>query len=129
MRKKILFLTRTALLLAVVIAFQLFGKLIPYNNFIVGPAVNAALLVATAAAGLWSGIAISVIAPLVSAFTNKAPLAPLVIAYSPCIIIGNIIIVLAFWLFRKKRSPGKLTECISFVKSRSVLKSASCLVR
>ena len=123
MRKKILFLTRTALLLAVVIAFQLFGKMIPYNNFIVGPVVNTALLVATAAAGLWSGIAISVIAPLVSAFTNKAPLAPLVIAYSPCIIIGNIIIVLAFWLFRKKiELPGEITGGILGVIAGSVLK-------
>ena len=61
MTDRIRFLTRTALLLAVVIAFQVFGKMIPYNNFIVGPVVNAALLVATASAGLWSGIAISVI--------------------------------------------------------------------
>ena len=90
---------------AVVIAFQLFGKMIPYNNFIVGPVVNAALLVATARQ-VCGRHHISVIAPLVSAFTNKAPLAPLC-AYSPCI-IGNIIIVLAFWLFRKRSNcPAK----------------------
>ena len=83
MKNRTRFLTRTALLLAAVIAFQLIGKLIPYNNFIVGPVVNAALLVATAAAGVWSGITISVIAPLVSAFTNKAPIAPLVLGFSP----------------------------------------------
>lgn len=98
------FLTRTALLLAVAIAFQIFGKFIPYNNFIVGPIVNAVLLVATAAAGLWSGVAISVIAPLVSAFTNKAAIAPLIIGFSPFIIIGNIIIVLAFHFLRKKNA-------------------------
>ncbi len=102
MRNKTRFLARTALLLAVAIAFQLFGKLIPYNNFIVGPVVNAVLLVATAAAGVWSGVSISVIAPLVSAFTNKAPIAPLVLGFSPFIIIGNIIIVLSFHFLRKK---------------------------
>ena len=65
----------TALLLAVV-AFQIFGKLIPYNNFVVGPVVNAVLLVATAAAGLCGAHYICNCSS-VSAFTNKAPIARL----------------------------------------------------
>lgn len=104
MMNKTKFLARTALLLAVAIAFQIFGKFIPYNNFIVGPVVNAVLLIATAAAGVWSGISIAVIAPIVSAFTNKAAIAPLIIGFSPFIIIGNIIIVLAFHFLRKKNA-------------------------
>lgn len=102
MRNKTKFITRTALLLAIAIAFQIFGKFIPYNNFIVGPIVNAVLIVATAIAGIWSGTAIAVIAPLVSAFTNKAPIAPLILGFSPFIILGNFVIVLAFHLLRKK---------------------------
>ncbi len=102
MNQKTRFLTRTALLLAVAIAFQFFGKFIPYNNFIVGPVVNAVLIVATAIAGLWSGTAIAVIAPLVSAFTNKAPIAPLVLGFSPFIILGNFIFLLSYHLLRKK---------------------------
>lgn len=96
------YLTRTALLLAVAIAFQFLGKFIPYNNFIVGPVVNAVLIIATAVAGLWSGTAIAVIAPLVSAFTNKAAIAPLVLGFSPFIILGNFIMVLSFYLINKK---------------------------
>lgn len=102
MQNKIKFLTRTALLLAVAITFQFVGKFIPYNNFIVGPVVNAVLIIATAVAGLWSGTAIAVIAPLVSAFTNKAAIAPLVLGFSPFIIIGNFIYVLLYFLFQKK---------------------------
>ena len=102
MNNRTQFLTRTALLLAVAIAFQIFGRFIPYNQFIVGPIVNAVLIVATYTAGIWSGTSIAVIAPLVSAFTNKAAIAPLIIAFSPFIIIGNFIIVLAFYLLRKK---------------------------
>jgi len=102
MKNKTQFLTRTALLLAIAIAFQIFGKFIPYNNFIVGPIVNAVLIIATYTAGFWSGTSIAVIAPLVSAFTNKAAIAPLIIAFSPFIILGNFIIVLAFHLLRKK---------------------------
>lgn len=102
MNNKTKFLTRTALLLAVAITFQFLGKFIPYNNFIVGPVVNAVLIISTAVAGLWSGTAIAVIAPLVSAFTNKAAIAPLVLGFSPFIILGNFIIVLSFHLLRKK---------------------------
>ena len=35
---------KNSFIASAVIAFQLIGKLIPYNNFIVGPVVNAALL-------------------------------------------------------------------------------------
>ncbi len=108
MTNKTKFITRTALLLAVAISFQIFGKFIPYNNFIVGPIVNAVLIIATAAAGLWSGVAISVIAPLVSAFTNKAAIAPLILAFSPFIIGGNLIIVICFHLLRKKNKVAGL---------------------
>lgn len=102
MKNNTRFLTRTALLLAIAIAFQIFGRFIPYNNLIVGPIVNAVLIVATYTAGFWSGTSIAVIAPLVSAFTNKAAIAPLIITFSPFIILGNFIIVLAFHLLRRK---------------------------
>lgn len=103
MKNSTKFITRTALLLAVAIAFQFLGRFLgPYNNFIVGPVVNAVLIIATAVAGLWSGVAIAVIAPLVSAFTNKAAIAPLILAFSPFIIVGNIIIAAAFQLLKKK---------------------------
>ncbi len=102
-RRKTRFITRTAMLLAVAIAFQLLGRFLgPYNNFIVGPVVNAVLIVATAAAGVWSGIAIAVIAPLISAFTNKAAIAPVILAFSPFIITGNIIWVLSYYFIAKK---------------------------
>ena len=103
MNNRTKFITRTALLLAVAIAFQLLGRFLgPYNNFIVGPVVNAVLIISTAIAGFWSGAAIAVIAPLVSAFTNKAAIAPLILAFSPFIIIGNVIIAGAFAVLKKK---------------------------
>ncbi|NTV88852.1 MAG: ECF transporter S component [Clostridiales bacterium] len=108
------FLTRTGLLLAVAIAFQLLGRFLgPYNNFIVGPVINAVLIIATAAAGIWSGIAIAVIAPLISAFTNKAAIAPVILAFSPFIISGNIILVLSyFFLARKNKYAAIATGAV-----------------
>lgn len=97
------FITRTALLLAVAIAFQMLGRFLgPYNNFIVGPVVNAVLIIATATVGVWSGVAIGTIAPFVSALTNKAAIAPVILAFSPFIVLGNIIIVLAFFFIMNK---------------------------
>lgn len=103
MNKKIRFVTRTAILLAIAILFQFIGQYIPtYNNFIVGPVVNAVLIVATEVTGVFSGLTISVIAPLVSAVTNKSALAPVVLAFSPFIMSGNAILVLCYGLLKKK---------------------------
>ena len=111
-------ITRTAILLAIAIVFQMAGKYMgPNNNFIVGPAVNAVLFVATAVTGLWGGAAISVLAPLISAITNKAAIAPIILAYSPFIAAGNFILVLTFYLLMKKNQ-------ITAVIAASVLKAA-----
>lgn len=96
-------ITRTAILLALAIVFQMMGRFLgELNNFIVGPLVNAVLLVATAMTGLWGGTAIAVIAPFVSALTNKAEIAPIILQFSPFIALGNFILVLCFHLLRKK---------------------------
>lgn len=97
------FITRTAILLALTIVFQMMGRFLgAYNNYIVGPLVNAALIVATAAAGLWGAAIISVAAPFISALTNKAAIAPLILSFSPFIAIGNFLLVLCFYLLMKK---------------------------
>lgn len=103
MNRNIRFITRTAILLAIAILFQFIGQYIPtYNNFIVGPVVNAVLLVATEFSGILSGVVISVIAPFVSAITNKSAMGPIVLAFSPFIISGNILLVLCYALLKKK---------------------------
>lgn len=100
---KVRYMTRTGVLLALAIVFQMMGRFLgPNNNYIVGPLINAILLVSTAATGVWGGIAISVIAPYVSAFTNKAPIAPFILSFSPFIALGNAIIVVCFYLLYKK---------------------------
>lgn len=96
-------ITRTAILLAIAIVFQMVGRYMgPNNNFIVGPAINAVLFTATAIIGLWGGAVISVLAPLISAITNKAAIAPIILAYSPFIAVGNFILVLIYYLLMKK---------------------------
>lgn len=103
---KIKFITRTALLLALVVAVQMAGRLLPNNNFIVGPLVNACLLVSTALAGVWSGIIISVVSPFSSLINNHAPVAAALLPFAPFVAAGNAIFVLSFYLLRKKSAAA-----------------------
>lgn len=92
-------LTRTAILLAVMLAVQLFKNISPYVS---GPLVNVILIIATLGAGLWSGIVLSVIAPVSSFLITQAPIMPAThFTLFPVIMIGNIIIVLGAYLGRK----------------------------
>ena len=103
MGSRVKIITRTAILLALAVVFQMMGQFLgPNNNFIVGPLVNTVLIVSTAATGLWGGTAIAVIAPFISAFTNKAPIAPIILFFSPFIAGGNFILVLCYHLIAKR---------------------------
>ncbi|HHV96528.1 MAG TPA: ECF transporter S component [Clostridiaceae bacterium] len=128
-KSKVIIVSRTAILLALTIVFQMMGRFMgPNNNYIVGPLVNATLIVATAATGLWGATAISVIAPFVSALTNKAAIAPLILSFSPFIALGNFVYVLCFYLISKK---NKVIGIIvgSIVKFGLLLASISAFIR
>lgn len=112
-------LTRTGILLALVIVVQLIGTFIPVpaNSFVVGPLVNACILVATAALGIWGGVAISVIAPFSSLIFNHAGISLVLLPFAPIIAVGNILLALVFFMFYKKNN-------IIAVGAGSVLKFA-----
>ena len=101
---KVQFMTRTALLLALVITIQLAGRMIPNNNFVVGPLVNACLLVSTAFAGVWSGIIIAIVSPFASLINNHAPVAAALLPFAPFVAAANAVYVLSYY-FLAKRSP------------------------
>lgn len=105
--KTVTIIARTGILLALTVVFQYVGRFIPLgpnSNFIVGPLVNASLLVSTVAAGIWGGLVISVAAPLFAALTTTTPVAPFLLVFSPFIAAGNFILVLIFYLLRKKNA-------------------------
>lgn len=98
---RIRFITRTAMLLALTVVFQMVGRLIPNNNFVVGPLVNACLLVSTVLGGIWSGIIISVVSPFTSLINNHAPVAPALMLFAPVVAAGNAVLVLSFYFIKK----------------------------
>jgi hypothetical protein len=98
-------ITRTAILLALTIIFQTLGRFIPlgqFNQFIVGPLVNACLLIAAAYVGLAGGTIIAVLSPFGAILTGAAIPLP----FAPFIALGNFILVLLFVLLKKKPLIG-----------------------
>lgn len=100
-------ITRTALLLALTLLFQslrLFFPIPPFlSSFIIGSLVNACLLVAAEKAGLWSGLFIAVVAPIVAYFQMLLPIPVFIIPVA----LGNVAYICLF-LFAGKwgRLPG-----------------------
>jgi hypothetical protein len=95
------FVTRTAILLALCLVVQQFKTL---SQFITGPLVNVILIIAALAVGLWSGLIIAVLSPVIAFFIAPSPVMKLVPQLMIMIMLGNSLIVLLAWLFREKSS-------------------------
>lgn len=99
-------LVQTALLLAICIASQYFKNL---SVYITGPIVNTTIIIAVLAAGLWSGLLISIIAPITAFFFTGSPIMAAIPLMFPVIMAGNAILALCVWFFEKKSSfPRRL---------------------
>ena len=110
---KIRMLTRTAVLLAVVVVVQMVGRSLPNNSFIVGPLVNMCLLIAAMTAGIGGGLAISVLTPFTSLIGNNAPIAAALLPFAPFIAVSNVILVLVFYfLYNKNKYIGVVCAAI-----------------
>jgi hypothetical protein len=108
---KVRYITRTAMLLALTIAFQIFGRaVIPaYSNLIVGPLVNACLLISTGLIGIYSGTVIAILSPFVALFTGATIPLPLLFFVA----LGNFVLVFVFNIFKKKRAVGIIIGAVA----------------
>lgn len=87
-------LAQTALLLAICIASQFFKNL---SVYITGPVVNTTIIIAVLAVGLWSGILISVIAPVTAFFISGSPIMAAIPLMFPAVMGGNMILAVCAW--------------------------------
>lgn len=87
MNKKIRWITETAVMLALLVALQALGK--PLGQLVTGSFVNAVLAVATLVAGLYSGISVALISPVLAYLLGIAPQ----ILTVPAIMVGNTVFV------------------------------------
>ena len=97
--KKTLWITRTAVLMAMLVLLQSVTK--AGGQFVTGSCVNAVLAVAVLFSGLWSGVAVAVISPFLAFFLG---IGPQLIAVVPAIAAGNVIYVLILHFLCSKRN-------------------------
>jgi hypothetical protein len=94
-------ITRTAILLAIALVFQMGG----FPQLITGPLVNTVLYLSAMIVGWPGGVLIGIFTPVVAAMRGilPPPLAPLI----PFIALGNgVLVVLFFWLKSKSKILG-----------------------
>ena len=94
-------ISRTAILLAIALVFQMGG----FPQFITGPLVNTVLYLAAIIVGWQGGILIGILTPVIAAIRGilPPPLTPII----PFIALGNaILVILFFWLESKNKIAG-----------------------
>ena len=89
--------------------------------YITGPIINAALILTVLYAGMACGIILSIITPVTSFFITGSPVMAAIPAMFPCIMIGNIILVVCVGLLRKK--CGKAADFPVSIAIGAILKA------
>ena len=103
-------ITTTAVLFAICIVFQ---SMKGFSVYLTGTAVNCILVVATLYCGLFSGICIAILTPVVAYFIGATPIVNAIPMMIVIIMVGNAVLVLAVSLFDKKRLMiGMLLGCV-----------------
>ncbi len=115
------FLTRTAASVALVVLAQLLGKVLPAGAVIAGPfsvtqlvtglLVNCVLLSAAGINGVWSGVIVGLLSPVLAFFLG---IGPAIFAITPLVALGNAAIVAA------ARLTNKMNSFVSVVISAAV---------
>lgn len=96
-------IVQTALLLVICIVSQWMKNT---SVYITGSAVNATIILAVMIIGLNSGILISVISPVTAFFIAPSPITMGIPVVIPCIMIGNVLLVMSVWMFKNKIKRG-----------------------
>ena len=94
-------LVQTALLLTICIVSQYFKNL---SVYITGPIVNLTIILAVLSVGLWSGLLLSIIAPVTAFFFTGSPIMEAIPLMFPSVMAGNAVLAITVWYFQKKTS-------------------------
>ena len=114
MRNKVLRITETALMLAVLIALQAVTR--GFGQLVTGSCVNAVLAVTVLLTGLSSGLTVGVISPVMAFLLG---IAPNIVTVVP-IMLGNCLYVLVLWLLAGKKDRPLWVRWIAVPASAGV---------
>lgn len=92
MKKQILWITETAVMLALLVTLQALTR--SAGQYVTGSCVNLILAVTTLAAGLGSGAAVALLSPF---FAFLLGIGPQLLPIVPAISVGNLLYVLLLW--------------------------------
>ena len=109
MNKRVRWIARTGVLLAVLIALQAATK--PLGQLVTGSCVNAVLAVTVLVAGLSSGITVAVISPVLAFLLGIAPQVVTV----PAIMVGNTVFVLLLRLITGGQSKPPVRQIAAWL--------------
>ncbi len=98
--RKILWITRTAVLMALLVTLQ--WATAGLGQLVTGSCVNAVLVVAALGAGFWSGVAVAILSPF-CAFALG--IGPKLIQIVPAIALGNVVLVWCMHLILGRKAP------------------------
>lgn len=109
MNKKVLWITETAVMLALLVALQAITK--PMGQLVTGSCVNTVLAVTALAAGLYSGITVAVISPVLAYLLGIAPQ----ILTVPAIMAGNSVFVILLYFIAGKDSKQAVRQIAAWL--------------
>ncbi|MBQ4641978.1 MAG: ECF transporter S component [Oscillospiraceae bacterium] len=111
MRRKIRWITETAVMLALLVTLQALTK--PLGQLVTGSFVNAVLAVTVLVAGLYSGITVAVISPVLAYLLGIAPQ----ILTVPAIMVGNTVFVVLLYSIAGRSSKKIVRQVIGWVSA------------
>lgn len=114
MNKKIRWITETAVMLALLVALQAVTK--PLGQLVTGSFVNTVLAVTVLFAGLYSGITVAVISPVLAYLLGIAPQ----ILTVPAIMVGNTVYVVLLYFIAGKNSRKIVRQIAAWLVAAAV---------
>ena len=109
MRKKVLWITETAVMLALLVTLQALTK--PMGQLITGSCVNAVLAVSVLVGGLGCGLTVAVISPVLAYLLGIAPQ----ILTVPAIMVGNAVYVVLLSVLADKTGKNIVKQVTAWV--------------
>lgn len=109
MNKKIRWITETAVMLALLVAMQAATK--PLGQLVTGSCVNTVLAITVLLSGIYSGVTVAVISPVLAYLLGIAPQ----ILTVPAIMVGNTVFVLLLKVLAGKDSKNILRQVVAWI--------------
>ena len=122
MRKKLLWITETAIMLALLVTLQALTK--PTGQLVTGSCVNAVLAVSALVGSLSCGLTVAVISPVLAFLLGIAPQ----ILTVPAIMVGNTVYVLLLSLLTDKTGKNLGKQVIAWVVAATAKFAALYLI-